>query len=247
MEEIKEFSKEIIEELGWYVYSYIDPRTDKIFYIGKGKGNRILEQHNKKTEDKIEEIKEDRKDVIRKILRYDIPTEKMAFEVESAFIDFLKSSNNDLTNEVSGHYSSEVSTIDDFIVEHTSALIPEVKEKIIAIKLTNTYDAIRNIEDENEFKEKLYEITRKSWRISLNRANTSEYVFAVYGGKVREVYKVDIWKEITEDTYKDFGYDESSIGRKFFNGKVASEEIREKYINKNIEMVGQNPIKYINC
>jgi hypothetical protein len=30
-----------IEKLGYYVYLLIDPRNDKVFYVGKGKGNRV--------------------------------------------------------------------------------------------------------------------------------------------------------------------------------------------------------------
>ena len=33
---------EVADHLGYYVYAYIDPRTNRIFYVGKGKGRRIL-------------------------------------------------------------------------------------------------------------------------------------------------------------------------------------------------------------
>ena len=35
-----EFSKEVIEELKYYVYKLIDPRNGNVFYVGKGKGDR---------------------------------------------------------------------------------------------------------------------------------------------------------------------------------------------------------------
>ena len=34
-------SQSTVEKLNYYVYALIDPRTNKVFYIGKGKGNRI--------------------------------------------------------------------------------------------------------------------------------------------------------------------------------------------------------------
>ena len=40
------FPKEVIDKLKYYVYLYSDPRDDKIFYVGKGKNNRVF-QHLK--------------------------------------------------------------------------------------------------------------------------------------------------------------------------------------------------------
>ena len=37
-----EFRQKVKEALGYYVYALVDPRDWKIFYIGKGKGNRIF-------------------------------------------------------------------------------------------------------------------------------------------------------------------------------------------------------------
>ena len=43
---VKEFSKEAIDNLKYYVYKLIDPRDGKVFYIGKGKGNRVFSHIN---------------------------------------------------------------------------------------------------------------------------------------------------------------------------------------------------------
>ena len=43
---INAFNQQTIESLAYYVYALIDPRDNRIFYIGKGKGNRIF-QHAK--------------------------------------------------------------------------------------------------------------------------------------------------------------------------------------------------------
>ena len=36
------FSQSVIEKLDFYVYFLQDPRTDEVFYIGKGIGNRVF-------------------------------------------------------------------------------------------------------------------------------------------------------------------------------------------------------------
>ena len=53
---MKSFSKKSIESLKHYVYALVDPETDEIFYVGRGKGNRGL-QHLKITSDDESEKK----------------------------------------------------------------------------------------------------------------------------------------------------------------------------------------------
>ena len=63
---IKAFDQQTIESLAYYVYALMDPRDNRIFYIGKGKGNRIF-QHAKDTlDDNDQSLK---LDIIRSILR----------------------------------------------------------------------------------------------------------------------------------------------------------------------------------
>ena len=50
---MKQFSSEIIKKLKFYVYLLSDPISGDIFYVGKGKGNRVF-SHLKETNDKSE-------------------------------------------------------------------------------------------------------------------------------------------------------------------------------------------------
>ena len=78
-------SQSTIEKLGYYVYILIDPRNNKIFYVGKGKGNRInkhlLGTLNDKTHEtekikKIREIQNSGLEVKHIVLRHELTKKK---------------------------------------------------------------------------------------------------------------------------------------------------------------------------
>lgn len=93
---MKGFSQAVREQLGYYVYVLKDPRINAIFYVGKGKNNRVF-QHvhgaiNDATESEklnlIRDIHATGFEVEHYILRHGLD-EKMALEIESACIDLL--------------------------------------------------------------------------------------------------------------------------------------------------------------
>ncbi len=55
MEEV--FKTSVIEALQYYVYCLVDPRTNRIFYIGKGSGNRIFNHTNDALNDNLSSLK----------------------------------------------------------------------------------------------------------------------------------------------------------------------------------------------
>lgn len=231
-------SQSTIEKLGYYVYLLIDPRNNKIFYVGKGKGNRI-NQHllgtlNDKTHEtekikKIREIQNSGLEVKHIVLRHEL-TEKEAFEVESAVIDVLGKDN--LTNLVKGHNSEDkgLMKLEDIKIKY-EAEDAVIEEPVILININNLYQKDMN---ENE----IYDATRKSWRININRIVNIKIACSVYRGIIREVFLIEKWLLSSEVE-----------GRYMFQGKVAPKDLRNKYLNKSVSKYwkkgSQNPIKYV--
>ena len=93
-----------IELLPFYVYELRDPRTNSVFYVGKGTKNR-LEVHSADEENsksaRIHEIERAGQTVVRIIVGR-FRTEEEAFAVEAVFIKWVYGFSN-LTNLVHGH------------------------------------------------------------------------------------------------------------------------------------------------
>lgn len=229
---IKEFSNAVCERIGYYVYILKDPRNDTIFYVGKGKGNRLFQHvqcalENETENDKynlIREILNSSKEVEHFILRHGLE-EKLAFEIESTVIDLLGIEN--LTNSVKGHDTWErgLKTVDE-VSQHYDAKAVTFDEPCIIININRLYT--RGISAQ-----KLYDSTRASWIVGTKR-DRAKYAIASYRGLVREVYEIEKWQP-NGDRWE-------------FIGKVAEDKIRDKYLNQSLENYikkgGQNPIRY---
>lgn len=229
---IKEFSNAVCERIGYYVYILKDPRNDTIFYVGKGKGNRLFQHvqcalENVTDNDKynlIREIHKDGKEVEHFILRHGLE-EKLSLEIESTIIDLLGIEN--LTNSVKGHDTWErgLKTVDE-VFQHYDAKAVTFDEPCIIININRLYT--RGISAQ-----KLYDSTRASWIVGTKR-DRAKYAIASYRGLVREVYEIEKWQPNGE--------------RWEFIGKVAEDKIRDKYLNQSLENYikkgGQNPIRY---
>lgn len=196
-----EFSQKCTEELGYYVYALVDPRTDKVFYIGKGCGNRVFDHCNFaiKEEDAeslklnlIREIIAEGHKVKHYIFRHKL-TEDESFIVESALIDFLTypEFNNEslLTNIVSGHHQWDrgIKTVEEIEATYDCKEIEvKPKDRILLVSLNRTFDLARKRNDDID----LYDITCRSWLVAKYKAPKIDYVLGVYRGVVRSVVKV---------------------------------------------------------
>ena len=128
-----------------------------------------------------------------------------------------------------------------FIMEDNILVREDIIENVIAIKVNQAYR-------ENMTELELYEATRGYWKIDVKRAEKAEYVFSVYKGIIKEVYKIKEWLPagtIPRSTLPDA---ETPADRYEFVGEVAKEAIRSKYIEKSIANLYRkgeaNPIKY---
>ncbi len=249
------FSQLTQEVLGYYVYLLISPLDNKIFYIGKGKGNRVFE-HAKATS--LDWLESDKLDIIRKIInggqnvKYYIlrhgMTESEAYLVESAFIDFLTFKDfsfvANITNIVSGHnqWDKGLKTVEEIeLLYNCQPLDVENKyHKLLCININGTYHSSADI----------YEITRKSWVLNPNQANQADYVVAEYRGIIRAIFKVDEsgWQRVESKENAEYFKGKSRV-RYYFEGReIFDEEVCKMYLHKKlpIKRHGQaNPIWYL--
>jgi hypothetical protein len=195
------FTEEVSEKLQYYIYMLIDPRNEKPFYVGKGKGNRVFEhiKHPNGPGEKaalIREIMNDKRiDTHARapkvvIVRHGIASESAAFDIEAAIIDALGFDH--LTNAVRGN-KTQFGRMDvsDIIATYGAPTIAVPKgARIFACSINSTYRT--GISDDE-----LYHAARQFWhKVHRDvRKPNSEYktALALFGGVVKAAYKIDAW------------------------------------------------------
>ena len=239
MADDEKFPPDVIEKLGYYVYSLVHPETKRIFYIGKGKGNRVF-QHLKEAENGsksstkhqiINNIRKRRRKIKYQIHRHGL-TEHEAFLIEATLIDFVKK--NDiakLDHQIGGQGSRKYGqkSIEEIITHLTPKKIT-IKEPSLIVSINCEY--YPGISDEE-----IYEASRKHLNISLEKHNP-EYVFSINNGVVLEAYKVEKW------------YRSSSFpGAWIFKGKPARklQHLIGGSVLKYRDHGVANPFTYVNC
>lgn len=94
--------------------------------------------------------------------------------------------------------------------------------------------------------EEVYNVARKSWRISSGKLSTLKYVFAVSNSKIVGMFECYDWNEVKDET--DLEYNGENIGRKYFEGSLVKEEILKKYLSSDISFITkgqQTPTLYL--
>lgn len=229
-------SQSTIEKLGYYIYLLIDKKSGQVFYVGKGKGNRInchfkdaLDKETKRSE-KIKKILALKLDVKKTILRHDL-SEKEAFAVESALIDYIGIDN--LANIVKGHNQKNgIADLEELKIRYEAEDAIFGYDSVVLININRRYR-------QGMTQEEIYEATRGNWRVDTEKIKEIKIVCAVSQGIIRGVFEQQSWAKVTKTKDK---------GRSYFSGKIAENNLLNKYLNKSVKKYwpigSQNPIKY---
>lgn len=244
------FPRAVVSKVGIYVYLYRDPRDGKIFYVGKGQGQRAFQHLTDEKEgakrNKIQEIRNAGLEPKIEILAHGLKDDEMALKIEAAMIDLIGV--DQLANEVRGYQaiSHGKMGVDELIALYDAPKGAIGDRGILLIRINRLYRHGMGAEE-------LYETTRGVWKIGAKR-NLVRHVLALYEGVVKEVYEVKRWEPANWRVYR-FRAEElkarekQDAGRWQFEGLVAQEPIRGKYLGKDFSKYlakgCQNPIQYV--
>jgi len=244
------FPNSVAEEIGYYVYRLVDPRSGQTFYIGKGSGNRIFQHVAEAAElpdrpslklARIREIEASGASVEYVVHRHGL-TEDEALLVESVLIDAY----DELTNEQLGHtaFTRGSMSVEVLITQYDKGEAT-VDIPAVLLNLNRQFDRALTAEQ-------LYQRTRGYWVMNPSRHPGVQYAMAVAFGIIREVYKIDAWStqavgEIVESDLRRIDSAETkSPVRSSFTGSVAR-DIRERFVGKSVASKAQNPVRWMNC
>jgi hypothetical protein len=141
-----------------------------------------------------------------------------------------------LTNIVEGHYASErgLMTTTDIIRKYNAPPLTSLDDPAMIININKAY---RRGSDKDE----IYEATRQAWVVGKNRRDTIKFALAEFGGVIIEVFEIHDWFSVTTNN-------NIRNNRWGFNGKIAPDHIRSKYLSKSIAHTKKrgsaNPIRY---
>ena len=125
------FPEAVIESIGYYVYRLVDPRDQRTFYVGKGRGNRLFQHVAEAIElpdraslklERIREIESSGQRVRYIVHRHGL-NEDEALLVESALIDAYE----ELSNVQLGHgtHTNGLTTVDDLVARYDTGVCPD--------------------------------------------------------------------------------------------------------------------------
>lgn len=200
------FSELTKENIKNYVYCLVDPRDNKIFYVGRGKGNRVFDHAKAAVSELIVNAKlnlireiinsKECEGVQYYILRHGLK-EKEAIEVEAVLINILTSpllahaAKMTVINQ--GWHTAEqgMKSIDELEAQY-AALPIELQDGDYPL-FVNLH---RSFSKENDFD--IYSAARSAWPVSRANIEKITHVLAVYHNIVRAVFIPEKWNKTTD-------------------------------------------------
>lgn len=234
----------VARHLGFYVYLYVDPADDSVFYVGKGKGGRALAHlsadEEKAIAQRIAEVKARGAEPRIEVLAHGMKTTDEAHRLEAAVIDLMGLPA--LTNKVRGHGAKYGRMpLEDLVALYTRRPA-KITEPTILIRINKLYHYGMPAAE-------LYDATRSAWRVGAQRDQV-ELAMAVFEGVIREVYRVSAWLPAGSTfAHQHKGRCVERPGRWEFVGVVAEDEVRARYVNRYVgdrfPQGAQNPVAYV--
>lgn len=239
--------REVARRLGYYVYIYIDPRSNQPFYVGKGQNERILAhlaaQGESRKADVLKELRTAGLEPRLEVLAHGLRDEETALRIEAAVIDLCGL--DQLANEVRGWRSIQLERMS--LMDLISYYAPKpitILEPALLIRVNRLYrHGMSDIE--------LYDITRGVWKLS-KRRTAAKLAFSIFEGVVREVYEIEQWHSAGTTKYTTRASDDvNRQGRWEFTGQKADTAIRDCYLGGSVELYfsrgQQSPVVYVNA
>lgn len=223
------------KKIGNYVYALRDPRDGKIFYIGKGRENRLFD-HFKDAENvlknnciatskeiRILDIWKNDEDVDWFLVAHNL-TEANINQVEAAVIDAVGESQNGMClNEIRGPYSTLL-TQEDLIPIGAQPVNPtEPLQRVFIFPIQNGLAEGRSP----------YDATRSAWTITKNNMQIPAYAVGLRNKISVGSYSIDAWNHVSNNKYEFTGKDYNALLNKNWAsilGRVMSYWKRGNYI-----------------
>jgi hypothetical protein len=242
------FETGVAEKLKAYVYLLTDPRTNLVFYVGKGNGGRAYshalaalgpEEEAAESNLKLATIRAIHaagQTARLEILRHGM-TDPQALLVEAAAIDLLAhhgqvaqgETEATLSNLQRGHDSKfGFASVGELAVQYGAKPVG-IEDHLILIRPRNLW---RDDEDD----EAKYEATRKWWRLDAARRTRYPHAAAVVDGILRMVWRIERWEEDpTEHRSAFIGSRDPEFEARYVWGDVS----------KYLPVGARNPIRYV--
>ena len=235
-------------KLKWYVYKLIDPADNKVFYIGKGKGSRVVDHLKMAVNErlllreggmsaKLSKIREicDRKDInknrpLHQIVCHQLETEEEALRIEAILIQQTPG----LTNEAAGHNIHDFGStnLQELVWELDARPMGSIEHNAILLKIDKTYKPGQKDDDVDN---KVYKSCQAAWGCSEKTLSRVELALAIYGDVCVGVFEDLDWYPATKEKFPQMSENPiKNLELWGFTGKAAKQEIRDRYLHKKI-------------